>query len=43
LQAEKASLLNLSNVEKEVTEKLGYQYPQPGQFIKVYVEEGLDK
>jgi cell division protein FtsL len=38
LQAEKASLLNLDRVEKEVIEKLGYQYPQPDQFIKVFAD-----
>ncbi|MDQ1354910.1 MAG: hypothetical protein QG657_5219 [Acidobacteriota bacterium] len=38
LQAEKASLLNLDRVEKVVIEKLGYQYPQPDQFIKVFAE-----
>ena len=38
LQAEKASLLNLDRVETIMTLKLGYQYPQPDQFIKV-VEE----
>jgi len=35
LKSDKARLLNLERVEKEVTEKLGYQYPQPEQFIKV--------
>lgn len=38
LQAEKASLLNLDRVEKVVTAELGYQYPQPDQFIKVFAE-----
>lgn len=38
LQAEKAALLNLDRVEKVVIDKLGYQYPQPGQFIKVFTE-----
>lgn len=38
LQAEKASLLNLDRVEKVVIDKLGYQYPQPDQFIKVFAE-----
>lgn len=38
LQAEKAALLNLDRVEKVVIDKLGYQYPQPGQFIKVFAE-----
>ncbi|MCP5046852.1 MAG: hypothetical protein GY940_06750 [bacterium] len=36
LKSEKARLLNLKRVEKLVMEKLGYQYPQPDQFIKVY-------
>ena len=36
LKSDKARLLNLERVEKEVTEKLGYQYPQPEQFIKVF-------
>lgn len=38
LQAEKASLLNLDQVEKRVTTELGYQYPQADQFIKVFKE-----
>lgn len=40
LQADKASLLNLDRVEEIVTAKLGYQYPQPDQFIKVFAEPG---
>lgn len=36
LQAEKASLLNLERVEDIVIHKLGYQYPEPDQFIKVF-------
>jgi len=36
LRSEKARLLNLKRVEQLVIEKLGYQYPQPDQFIKVY-------
>jgi cell division protein FtsL len=36
LRAEKARLLNLKRVERLVIDKLGYQYPEPGQFIKVY-------
>ncbi|NIN21837.1 MAG: hypothetical protein GTO66_33810 [Candidatus Aminicenantes bacterium] len=39
LKSHKAQLLNLKRVEKEVMEKLGYQYPQPDQFIKVFVSE----
>ncbi len=35
LKAQRAMLLNLKRVEKVVMEKLGYQYPDPGQFIKV--------
>jgi cell division protein FtsL len=36
LRAEKASLLNLERVEDIVIHKLGYQYPESGQFIKVF-------
>ncbi len=39
LKSDKARLLNLERVEKEVTEKLGYRYPQPEQFIKVFDTE----
>jgi cell division protein FtsL len=39
LQARRAQLLNLERMEKIVVEKLGYQYPQAGQIIKV-VENG---
>jgi len=39
LKSDKARLLNLERVEKEVTKKLGYQYPEPEQFIKVYDTE----
>jgi hypothetical protein len=39
LLARRAQLLNLERMEKIVVEKLGYQYPQPGQIIKV-VENG---
>ena len=35
LKARKASLLNLERVEDIVINKLGYQYPEPGQLIKV--------
>ncbi len=41
LQAQKALLLNLERMEKIAIEKLGYQYPEPGQIIKV-VEDGDD-
>lgn len=36
LRAEKARLLNLERVENIVIRKLGYQYPDPDQFIKVF-------
>jgi cell division protein FtsL len=39
LQARRAGLLNLERMEKIAVEKLGYQYPEPGQIIKV-VENG---
>jgi cell division protein FtsL len=39
LKSDKARLLNLERVEKEVTKKLGYQYPEPDQFIKVFDTE----
>jgi len=35
LQAQKALLLNLERMEKIAIEKLGYQYPEPGQIIRV--------
>lgn len=38
LKSDKARLLNLERVEQEVIKKLGYQYPEPGQFIKVFEE-----
>jgi cell division protein FtsL len=38
LRAQKASLLSLERVEDIVIHKLGYQYPEPEQLIKV-VEE----
>lgn len=38
LKSDKARLLNLERVEREVTKKLGYQYPTPDQFIKVFEE-----
>jgi cell division protein FtsL len=40
LKSEKSSLLNLSRVEKIVMNKLGYKYPKPEQFIKVF--EGVN-
>ena len=36
LEAEKATLLNLNRIEKIVIKRLGYQYPQPNQFIRVF-------
>jgi len=36
LKARKAELLNLERVEKKVMSQLGYQYPEPDQFIKVF-------
>jgi cell division protein FtsL len=38
LKAEKATLLNLDRVEKEVMKKLGYRYPEPEQLIKIFVQ-----
>ena len=35
-EAEKATLLNLQRIEKIVIKRLGYQYPQPHQFIRVF-------
>lgn len=43
LKSDKARLLNLERVEKIVTEKLGYQYPEPEQFIKVFDTEDQEK
>lgn len=43
LKSDKARLLNLERVEKEVTKKLGYQYPKPDQFIKVFDTEGQEQ
>lgn len=39
LKSQKAELLNLKRVEQLVIKKLGYQYPEPEQFIKIYVGE----
>lgn len=36
LKAEKARLLNLDRVERIVMKRLGYRYPKPDQFIKVF-------
>jgi len=36
LTSEKAKLLDLARVERLVMEKLGYRYPGPEQFIKVF-------
>jgi cell division protein FtsL len=36
LKARRASLLNLDRVERIVMRELGYQYPEPHQFIKVF-------
>lgn len=36
LKAQKASLMNLDQVEKRVIDDLGYRYPESHQFIKVY-------
>jgi len=38
LKSEKSYLLNLNRVEKIVMRKLGYKYPKPEQFIKVFEE-----
>jgi cell division protein FtsL len=43
LKSDKARLLNLERVEKIVTEKLGYQYPEPEQFIKVFDTEDQEQ
>ena len=40
LKSDKAGLLNLARVEKKVIEELGYQYPDPDQFIRVIAAEG---
>ncbi len=38
LSAKKAILLELGRVERIVVQKLGYDYPEKGQIIKVYGE-----
>jgi cell division protein FtsL len=43
LKSDKARLLNLERVEKEVMQKLRYQYPQPDQFIKVFDTEDQEQ
>ena len=42
LQAQKALLLNLERMEKIAMEKLGYQYPEAGQIIKVVEPDDED-
>jgi cell division protein FtsL len=42
LQAQKALLLNLERMEKIAIEKLGYQYPEPDQIIKVVEDDNED-
>ena len=39
LKARKAILLNLERVEKVVMKRLGYRYPEPEQFIKIFENE----
>jgi cell division protein FtsL len=36
LRARKAKLISLERVEKVVMNKLGYRYPEPEQFIKIF-------
>ena len=43
LKAEKAKLLTLERVEKIVMKRLGYRYPKPEQFIKVFEFENENK
>ena len=43
LKCEKARLLNLERVEKKVIKELGYQYPEPDQFIRVIDKSGSTK
>jgi len=42
LQAQKALLLNLERMEKIAMDKLGYQYPEPGQIIQVVENDDED-
>ena len=41
-QAQKALLLNLDRMEKIVMEKLGYQYPEADQIIRVVEADNED-
>ena len=41
LQAQKALLMNLERLEKIAVQKLGYQYPEADQIIKV-VEDDIE-
>jgi len=43
LKARKASLLSLERVEDIVIHRLGYQYPEPEQLIKVVRNNHEDK
>ena len=43
LKSQKARLLNLERVEKVVIKELGYQYPSPDQFIKVFIPDNEDR
>lgn len=42
MQAQKAQLLNFERLEKIAIEKLGYQYPEPGQIIQVIENDDED-
>jgi len=42
LQAQKSILLNLERMEKIAIEKLGYQYPETDQIIKVVEDDNED-
>ncbi|MCU0237234.1 MAG: hypothetical protein MUC72_09150 [Acidobacteria bacterium] len=42
LLARKAGLLSLERTERVAREELGYQYPEPGQIVKV-VEKGDER
>lgn len=43
LKSRRATLLNLHRVEKEVVEKLFYQYPESTQIIRINEAENEDK
>jgi cell division protein FtsL len=43
LKSDKARLLNLERVERVVIRELGYRYPEPDQFIKVFEGEAEEK